>query len=213
MFLVALFIFIGGIEPSIALVFEGTVSSFPGIWTSMVAAFIGGMLWKQFTTAKDEWKWKQIITRPEHEFISWLWGGTIMVDHKIRAVPGWIGIAIFALTLIIKADFQFGWNNIRFAFGPAFMAWGAYGLVIQAPWSAYLSYAVIRENTKQSAFLDLVLEARGLDTGIWERIQILPMPFNINTALHKYQELIASKKYSDVRVVEESGKRQIRLTF
>jgi hypothetical protein len=192
---------------------SGRIKSYEGIWTLMVAAFLGGMFFKQFEAEKKEWQWKSVVTPAEHDVISLVWGGVILVDHKIRAIPGWIGIVVFALVLMINADFQFSWNYLQPAIGTAFMAWGAYALVVQAPWSAYLGYIAVKEQTKQSAFFNYVLEAKVVESGEWERIQTSQAPFDFNGTKQKYRSLTAHGKYSDIRVVEESGKRQVRVTF
>lgn len=213
MFLAAVVVFFVGLESLTSFLLSGRMKSYEGIWTLMVAAFLGGIFFKQFWAEKEEWQWKSVVTPAEHEVISLVWGGVDLVDHKIRAIPGWIGIGVFALVLMINADFQFSWNYLQPATGAAFMAWGAYALVVQAPWSAYLGYIAVKEQTKQSSFFNYVLEAKVIKSGEWERIQTSQAPFNFNGTKQKYQTLKASEKYSDIRVMEESGKRQVRITF
>lgn len=213
MLLAALVVFIVGLESLTPLLLSGRMKSYEGIWTLMVAAFLGGMFYKQFEAGKEEWQWKYVVTPAEHDVISLVWGGVILVDHKIRAIPGWIGIGVFALVLMINSDFQFSWNYLKPAIGTAFMAWGTYALVVQAPWAAYLGYIAVKKQTKQSSFFNYVLEAKVVKSGEWERIQTSQAPFDFNGTKQKYQSLKASEKYSDIRVVEESGKRQVRVTF
>lgn len=212
-FLVAAIGFLAGLPSAWSLLTTGRIDSYAGIWTLMVATFFGGMLYKQFSSEREDWQSKSVITPVEHQVAAFIWNSVIDVEHKDKKIPGRVGVGVFVLVLMFNAQFEFSWHYLMPALGTAFMAWGAFALVVQAPWSASLGCDAERQSTKKSSYSHYVLEVKKNQSGEWERLLIAGEFTDVECALEQVKSLRASGKYSDMRVIEESGMRQVRMTF
>lgn len=212
-FLVATFGFLAGLPSAWSLLTKGSMDSYAGIWTLMVATFFGGLLYKQFSSEKEDWQSKSVITPAEHQVAAFIWDSVDVVEHKDKEIPGWVGVGVFVLVLMVNAHFEFSWYYLKPALETAFMAWGAFALVVQAPWSASLGCDAERQSTKKSSYSYYVLEVKKNQSGEWERLLTAGEIADLEGALEQIKSLRESGKYSDMRLIEESGMRQVRMTF
>ncbi len=213
MIVVAAFVFIIGVPIAWSMVTSGKIASIEGVWALMIATFFGGFLYKDASIEVEKWQSKTVIESHELVLAEHMWNSHSVAEHQYKNLPRGIGLAVFAVVLLFNCGFSFSEDSLRGAVGPAFMAWGAFALIVQAPWSADLRCSSEKRATKRSAFTYYVLEAKSSDTGKWERLHMAEDLSGFKGPLEQYRSLRVLGKYSDMRMTEESGMRQVRMTF
>jgi len=209
----AIFFFLG-IEPAGELLLVGRSDSIAGIWTVMAASFFGGHLSQFFAADRKQWESKTVITPAESAIAGLMWNGVYTAQaHEDGAKPGWIGIGLFVFILLINAGFDFDWDYISRALPAGLIAWGAYALIIQAPWSAYLRSVAEKRSTKRTSYTQYIIEAKRSSTAAWEKLHSSEDLNDCKEVLQKYKAGRVSGEYDEMRVVEEVGMRQVRMTF
>lgn len=219
------FIFLAGVIVAVASFFLGLPAAAdflmtgrlewtPAVWTLMGFSFFAGLLYQSSKTEATQWKTKSIITPAELEIASMMWNTVYMPKpHEDKSKPLWVGVGIFVLVLLIRCGFEFNWHSVSKALPQALMAWGAYALIIQTPWSAHLQLVAEKRATQRNEFSQYVIEARRASTDTWESLYISKDLDDCTDVLKKYAARKKAGEFNDIRVVEEEGIRQVRMTF
>lgn len=212
--IIAIVFFFLGLPAAADLLMTGKLEWTPAVWTLMGLSFFAGFLYHSSTAEATQWQTKSIITPAELEIASMMWNSVaVPKPHEDKSKPLWVGVGIFVLVLLIRCGFEFNWYYISQALPQALMAWGTYALLIQAPWSAHLQLVAEKRATQRNEFSQYVIEARRASTDTWESLYVSKDLDDCTEALKKYAAKKKAGEFNDIRVVEEEGIRQVRMTF
>lgn len=212
--IVAVVFFFLGLPAAADFLLTGRLEWIPAVWTLMGFSFFAGLLYRSATDDATQWQTKSIITPAEQEIASMMWNSVnVPKPHEDKSKPLWVGFAIFILVWLIRFDFEFSWYSISQALPQALMVWGAYALIIQAPWSAHLQLIAEKRASQRNEFTQYVIEARNASMDTWESLYISKNLNDCTEALKNYAIRKRAGEFNDIRVVEEEGTRQVRMTF
>ena len=179
--------FFGVLElPSI---FSGNQLSYMGTWTLMVFAYFSSML----------------ASKSDEEANVWNQG--FVVEAKEKALRACIGVGLFAVTFFNSYDSQHGWNGFPKLVLQSLFVVGCYVLIIQAPWGSLAKLEAGKKATTKVAFDRYIIQAIAQDSSEWEQVKALEN--DKRSAIDVAHELSSTSNYKDVRVVRESGYRDV----
>lgn len=208
--IISLFI---GLPGAINFIMHGKIEGISFAWTLMGLSFFAGIVYQSLETETKHWQTKSIITPTEQQVASIIWNATSSPDpHKDETIPVWIGIGVFAVALLARHNIESVWQDLFQTLPQALMAWGTYTLLIQLPWSASLRSSMAKRTTQRHEFIRYVIEAKTTTTDEWESLHSAKDLDDCNEVLKSYAERKKTGEFIDIRVIEEVGIRQVRIT-
>lgn len=182
---------------SVAGMMVGGAPDTTGVWALIVLSFFSGQMYQQYT---DE-----IATHRS----------SIVVENKGGEIRTLLGFAIFCLSLIVESDLlMYGnsttWQELMRAMPNALLAWGAYVVIIQAPWSTSVQSSVEQAAHPKTRFSRYHIEKKENENTPWIRIRSLEGDYDqLDNALSLMQATSENESPMAVRVIKESGVHEI----
>lgn len=191
---IAIFFFMIGLLTIPNLLLAEKFTSMPSVWTLMVLSFLSGLLVRRFHHDAERW-------------------GTNSANYELQSIPYLLGIGVFFVILLIQSNFDFRWYFISQGWPQALMAWGVYALIIQLPWSCYLTLIAGKRETQSVEFVQYAIEVKRNSDAMWVKAFTVEDINSCSEMMKKYHVEKEAGNIHDLRMVEEEGIRQVRVTF
>ena len=170
-------------------VFNGNQLSYLGIWALMVLTHISTNIATKFDVEASEWN------------------QAFVVESKDQTLRMLIGVGLFAFTFLINFESLHGWIGVTKPLLQSFFVLGCYVLIVQAPWSSSAKLDAEKKESTKVFFENHTIEVKHINNE-WKKKEVLNN-VRLRNAIELANELSASGNYKDIRVITESGYREV----